>query len=428
MKKIVPFFLLLSFLFGCGSNNGSGKKTAVNLAEAALRQKYKIHETATTKTLSVELIDWAEIYLTESCFMIKTKHKRNKDDFWEEEEYHYHFYDYSGRKLFSTDDDPFFYQKNSFIGFGDSYRDTSFLFRRDVPNENSNRLDSYLIVRGMHGQVLNTIKGLYGTGPFLDGRATVVLRGNENFIYSYNYVYSDGSVKSVYDCLFKDYGHPDLDWQGNISEGMRKCWDHMEGKYFYEDAEGNCVIEPSFTKAEPFSEGLAAVRESELWGYVNKKGEYVIEPKFHTKPGQFNSGMAKVTRQDGTIAFIDKTGAVVHDAVSSKQRDFFCGYSIASNLYDTFSNYPKEDFFLVDKQFNTVVPTFGKRNAFLFLNYYPEAEIFGFDGRYYAADGEWLISAKNSCLGKYFYDLTDRCYRIYNAQGDVLVKIIEDEF
>jgi hypothetical protein len=43
------------------------------------------------------------------------------------------------------------------------------------------------------------------------------------------------------------------------------------GKYGYADAQGNIIIKPQFDKALDFSEGLAAVEQDGLWGYINYK-------------------------------------------------------------------------------------------------------------------------------------------------------------
>ena len=50
----------------------------------------------------------------------------------------------------------------------------------------------------------------------------------------------------------------------------------------YIDKSGEYVIDPQFSDAMEFSEGLAAVLdpESELWGYIDESGSYVIEPQF----------------------------------------------------------------------------------------------------------------------------------------------------
>lgn len=46
------------------------------------------------------------------------------------------------------------------------------------------------------------------------------------------------------------------------------------------DPQGQWVIEPKYEQSEPFSQGMAAVKENGKWGYISPSGVYVIEPQF----------------------------------------------------------------------------------------------------------------------------------------------------
>src|SRR5271168_4335920 len=50
--------------------------------------------------------------------------------------------------------------------------------------------------------------------------------------------------------------------------------------YGYINRLGKVAIAPTFDKADVFSEGLAAVRLRDLWGYVNSTGDMKIKPAF----------------------------------------------------------------------------------------------------------------------------------------------------
>lgn len=54
-------------------------------------------------------------------------------------------------------------------------------------------------------------------------------------------------------------------------------------KYGYINKEGKIVINPIYDFATNFSDGLAAVKVQGKWGYIDKNGKFVIEPKFATK-------------------------------------------------------------------------------------------------------------------------------------------------
>lgn len=70
------------------------------------------------------------------------------------------------------------------------------------------------------------------------------------------------------------------------------------------------MIKPQYYIANSFSEGLAAVYKDKKYGYINKKGKYVIEPQY-VDAGDFSEGIAVVQTEDGEWNFIDQTGAVV---------------------------------------------------------------------------------------------------------------------
>jgi hypothetical protein len=81
--------------------------------------------------------------------------------------------------------------------------------------------------------------------------------------------------------------------------------------YGYTDQSGRTVIQPQFSAAGSFSNGLAAVRPmgNRRWGYINRFGDLVIPAQFdHT--GSFTSGFrARATvSQGGSIWQIDRNG------------------------------------------------------------------------------------------------------------------------
>ena len=65
---------------------------------------------------------------------------------------------------------------------------------------------------------------------------------------------------------------------------IRKDW-----KWGYMNREGKVVVEPRYDDAEPFCEGLAAVKVGEKWGYVDRCGMLAIPAQF-AWAGRFSSG------------------------------------------------------------------------------------------------------------------------------------------
>lgn len=99
----------------------------------------------------------------------------------------------------------------------------------------------------------------------------------------------------------------------------------VDGKHGFIDAAGELVIEPTFAKAYPFREGLAAVQVGELWGYIDTRGRMVIEPRF-AMPGFFSEGLASC-RDDfhAPWGYIDAKGQIVIGARFDTAGEFHNG-------------------------------------------------------------------------------------------------------
>jgi|GEM_PF-3358975 hypothetical protein len=89
-----------------------------------------------------------------------------------------------------------------------------------------------------------------------------------------------------------------------------------DGKYGYEDDNGKVILEPTYTMAYDFHDGLAAVSIAdsegrEKFGYIDVTGNYVIAPAY-SKAGTFGTGRAPVLNAEGTLwGFIDTSGSLV---------------------------------------------------------------------------------------------------------------------
>ncbi|KQH42239.1 WG repeat-containing protein [Campylobacter coli] len=80
----------------------------------------------------------------------------------------------------------------------------------------------------------------------------------------------------------------------------------IDGQWSFLDKNGEFAIEPKFDYVWSFWEGLAAVKLNGKWGFIDKNGEFAIESKFDYV-WSFWEGLAAV-KLNGKWGFIDKNG------------------------------------------------------------------------------------------------------------------------
>lgn len=85
-------------------------------------------------------------------------------------------------------------------------------------------------------------------------------------------------------------------------------------QYGYIDKSGQYVVNPTLTNADCFSDnGLAAVKVGDKWGYINLLGDYKISPRYDYA-GAFNNSYAIVssdTQSGRLFSFIDENGTMI---------------------------------------------------------------------------------------------------------------------
>jgi hypothetical protein len=158
---------------------------------------------------------------------------------------------------------------------------------------------------------------------------------------------------------------PRFDAVGVFSEGLANV--RIGDKRGYIDTSGEVVIPLEFDGAKPFrcghgcvtikreekyvtragkvafsemrapKEGLAAVKRRGLWGFIDEKGNYCIEPTFKDVQ-DFSEGFAGVTDTEGKCGFIDKSGKLVVPARYDSVDDFHDGFAtVTYNRDDDFA-------------------------------------------------------------------------------------------
>lgn len=190
---------------------------------------------------------------------------------------------------------------------------------------------------------------------FIDKTGTIVIRPRFQFAYPF----SEG-LASVKDNLEGKWGFidktgawiipPRYDWSSSFSEGLapvstngtcgyvdktgqltlippfkakeNDCaavWGSFDNgisrwmvgdKYGYINTRGELVIQPEFDLTFNFSEGLAFVEKDHKYGFIDQTGKLAIEPQFYFAK-DFHNGLAKVGLTQWIWGYVDKTGQIV---------------------------------------------------------------------------------------------------------------------
>lgn len=136
------------------------------------------------------------------------------------------------------------------------------------------------------------------------------------------------------------------DFVESFSDGLFNVTKADTSAYF--DHYGKIVIpfQNKYQSYGNFTEGLARVRLGDKWGYIDKKGNEVIEPQFHFAE-EFSNGIAIVRNTEDKHGAIDKSGKLIIDYQFHILLAFENGYARFGD-YKTYG--------LIDKSGRKVVP------------------------------------------------------------------------
>ena len=223
------------------------------------------------------------------------------------------------------------------------------------------------------------VKDLVTVYPFNNGGvAAVDVGGQRNKFVFYN-TQGQQVFKNVVNAA-DDYPNGPL---GDFNDG----WARIKlGTGFSFITPAGTMMQKKFVDAQDFSEGLAAVAiqtgNGVRWGFIDKNGQIVIEPKFSKEPTPFSYGYSVVKKTSGMMVFIDKQGNVRGNE-AKWYTNFVNGYAIGAN---------NNEVWIVDQQMQRHALNGG-------LDHYAVENLAknlpvktAFEGRYiYYETNQWLI-------------------------------------
>ena len=196
----------------------------------------------------------------------------------------------------------------------------------------------------------------------------------------------------------------------NFSEGLaavKTGGSHfIGGKWGFINREGKVIIEPTFDAALDFHEGLASVMVGGRWGVIDTHGKWVVEPAY-SSIGFFSDGLAPFApfREQGSstetqlsYGFIDRQGTVVIQPKFS-QVSYGFNEGLAAVAIDHLPpTHPNErignpgPFGFIDRTGNWVIlPRFSRGGRFSEgLAAVPQVDQYGYIDR----SGEWVIQPR----------------------------------
>lgn len=290
-------------------------------------------------------------------------------------------------------------------------------------------LDYYAINKS--GQPVK-LQGVEQATPFCDGLAAVVKAGGR-------YVIIKGNGQELSSSLVQYIGSATPRPVRPFADGLSAFYDYGKRKYGFIDKSGAWVIPAEYEEVHDFSEGLAAVKlpasgdRGAMWGFIDTKGNMVIDAKFTREPQSFSMGQAVVVKRSGREVMIDKAGEVKSPEFSMLFPFFSTGYALASLP-------GQQGWFVIDSDYRVVTgPIYGiegKERPYKERHGAFQTSIFGpgyISAYTYLTTGEplfmqrpWLQMGVMSDSLIHFKD--DKGHGFVDYQGNVVFRFVQSEF
>jgi len=115
----------------------------------------------------------------------------------------------------------------------------------------------------------------------------------------------------------------EFDGVGSFNEGFARV--QKDGKFGYINTKGEQIVECKFDNGGDFNEGFAVVLKDGKCGYINTKGEQIVECKFNYACN-LSEGFAAVAK-DGKLGYINTKGEQIVECKFDDAYDFNEGFA-----------------------------------------------------------------------------------------------------
>ena len=124
-------------------------------------------------------------------------------------------------------------------------------------------------------------------------------------------------------------------------------------KWGYIDTKGQEVVQCQYTEAYSFHEGLAAVQKNGKWGYIDTQGKEVVPINMEAiQAGRFSEGFAFILIDyDESFIVIDKTGKKMFGGKCGNYFGFM-GSGVTSDFESFIPHYKNGKLYVVDSDYN----------------------------------------------------------------------------
>jgi hypothetical protein len=115
-----------------------------------------------------------------------------------------------------------------------------------------------------------------------------------------------------------------------FAEGLAAAVEVKSGRTGFIDTKGRFAVAPGFADAGPFAEGLAAAQTDAGWGFVDRKGAWVIAARADViaRPGPFSGGRAWLPLAGGAWACVDRAGKTLFTWKGESAQPFSDGLAL----------------------------------------------------------------------------------------------------